>query len=118
MTRTISILGSTGSVGRTALRVLRSLGEEFRLRGLACGGNLDLLDAQVGEFGPEVVAVADPGALASDRGRLLRETHPGTRFLGGDEGVEELAGLPVDVLVSAIVGAAGLRPTQIGRAHV
>ncbi|MBN2077362.1 MAG: 1-deoxy-D-xylulose-5-phosphate reductoisomerase [Spirochaetes bacterium] len=114
MSRTISILGSTGSVGRTALRVIRSLGDEYRLHGLACGGNLDLLDEQVGEFRPLVAAVASPGAFESDRGGLLMKKYPGTRFLRGEEGVVELAGEPVDVLVSAIVGAAGLRPTLAG----
>ncbi len=114
MSRTITILGSTGSVGRTSLRVLRSLGGEYRLHGLACGGNLDLLDGQIGEFGPGVVAVADPGALASERGRLLMKKYPGTRFLEGEGGVVAVAAEPVDVLVSAIVGAAGLRPTLAG----
>ncbi len=87
---------------------------EFRVGGLACGGNLDLLDGQIGEFRPDVAVVACPEALASDHYARLRKKYPDTRFLEGEEGVVELAGRRVDVLVSAIVGAAGLRPTLAG----
>ncbi len=50
MVKTISILGSTGSIGESTLRVLRFLKEEFRVHGLACGGNIALLEKQIREF--------------------------------------------------------------------
>jgi len=53
----ITILGSTGSIGVSALRVLRSLGGEFRVRGLSCHRNLGLLEEQLKEFAPEAAAV-------------------------------------------------------------
>ncbi len=119
MSRTLSILGSTGSIGVTTLRVARFLNREFRVYGLACGGNIRLLEEQVREFRPEVVAVASRGAAATGEYRDLVKKFPGTAFLEGEDGVAEMAGHSVDVLVSAIVGAAGLRPTlaSIGAAR-
>ena len=116
MGKTISILGSTGSVGETTLRVLRFMKDEYRVHGLACRGNLDLLDRQIAEFNPAVVAVASGSAGGA---RMLKKKYPGTEFLDDDAGVAELAGREVDTIVSAIVGAAGLRPTlaAIGRAR-
>jgi 1-deoxy-D-xylulose-5-phosphate reductoisomerase len=112
MSRTISILGSTGSIGETTLRVVRFLKDEFRVYGLACGGNIRILEEQIREFRPEVVAVASMEAAATDEYRELGKKFPGTVFLAGEDGVVEMAGRSVDVLVSAIVGAAGLRPTM------
>jgi len=119
MGRTISILGSTGSIGETTLRVLRFLKDEYRTYGIACGANLGLLGRQIAEFRPAVVAVASSAAAASDEYGALKRSHPEVEFLDGDAGVAELAGRSVDVLVSAIVGAAGLGPTLagIGRAR-
>ena len=111
MSRTISILGSTGSIGETTLRVLRFLKDEYRTYGIACGGNLELLGRQIAEFKPAVVAVASSAAASSGEYRSLKRAHPEVEFLDGDGGVAELAGRSVDVLVSAIVGAAGLAPT-------
>jgi 1-deoxy-D-xylulose-5-phosphate reductoisomerase len=111
MSKSISILGSTGSIGETTLRVLRFLKDEYRVRGIACGGNLGLLARQIAEFRPAVVAVASSAAAGSDEYRALKRAHPEVEFLDGDDGVAELAGRSVDVLLSAIVGAAGLRPT-------
>ncbi|HNW27751.1 MAG TPA: 1-deoxy-D-xylulose-5-phosphate reductoisomerase [Spirochaetota bacterium] len=118
MSRTISILGSTGSIGESTLRVVRFLKEEFRVYGLACGGNIALLEKQIREFGPAVVAVGSPDAAASAEYRDLVKKFPDVEFLEGEQGTVELAGRSVDVLVSAIVGAAGLKPTlaSLGKA--
>ncbi|HOT45083.1 MAG TPA: 1-deoxy-D-xylulose-5-phosphate reductoisomerase [Spirochaetota bacterium] len=118
MGRTISILGSTGSIGESTLRVVRFLSKEFSVYGLACGGNIDLLERQIREFGPAVVSVGSPDAAASAEYRELVKKFPGVEFLEGEEGTIELAGRSVDVLVSAIVGAAGLKPTlaSLGKA--
>jgi 1-deoxy-D-xylulose-5-phosphate reductoisomerase len=112
MSKSISILGSTGSIGETTLRVVRFLKDEYSVYGLACRGNLSLLDRQIEEFRPVVVAVESPEAAASGEYLFLKKKYPETRFLEQGDGVVELAGMSVDVLVSAIVGAAGLRPTM------
>jgi 1-deoxy-D-xylulose-5-phosphate reductoisomerase len=111
MNRTISILGSTGSIGETTLRVLRFLKNEYRVHGLACWGNLERLDQQIAEFGPAVAAVGSDEAAGSEEFKRLKKKYPGTELLAGSDAVSELAGRSVDVMVSAIVGAAGLRPT-------
>ncbi|MBN1495620.1 MAG: 1-deoxy-D-xylulose-5-phosphate reductoisomerase, partial [Spirochaetes bacterium] len=119
MSRTLSILGSTGSIGEATLRAARFLKDEVRVYGLACGGNLRLLEEQIREFRPEAVAVASRAAAASGEYRDLGRKFPDVVFLEGDDGVAELAGRRVDILVSAIVGAAGLKPTlaSIGAAR-
>jgi 1-deoxy-D-xylulose-5-phosphate reductoisomerase len=114
MSKTVTILGSTGSIGDTTLRVLRFLKDEYRVYGLSCGGNIGLLDRQIREFGPAAVAVGNGSAVVSEEYRSLKKKYPGMMFYDGEDGVTELAGRPVDVLVSAIVGAAGLRPTLAG----
>jgi 1-deoxy-D-xylulose-5-phosphate reductoisomerase len=114
MGKSVTILGSTGSVGETVLRVLRYLKDEYRVFGLACGGNIGLLDRQISEFRPAAVAVGTIAAAASEQYRSLKRKYPGIEFFENEEGVEELARKNVDVLVSAIVGAAGLRPTLAG----
>ncbi|MFC1669900.1 1-deoxy-D-xylulose-5-phosphate reductoisomerase [Spirochaetota bacterium] len=111
MAKTITILGSTGSIGVSALRVLRSLGDEFRVRGLVCRENLELLEKQVEEFRPDFVAVESTSENLRDDYNKLSKKFPGIEFINGEEGVIEVAGKPVDILLSAIVGAAGLKPT-------
>jgi len=114
MSKIVSILGSTGSVGGTCMRVLRFLKDEYRVYGLTCGENIGELERQIREFRPAAVAVGGASAAASGEYQTLKGKYPDTEFLEGDEGVAELAGRRVDVLVSAIVGAAGLRPTLAG----
>ncbi len=111
MSKTISILGSTGSIGESTLRVVRFLSTEFSVHGLACGGNIALMERQIREFSPAVVAVGSPDAAAFGEFRELRKKFPAVEFLEGEEGIIDMAGRSVDVLVSAIVGAAGLKPT-------
>ncbi|NPV71265.1 MAG: 1-deoxy-D-xylulose-5-phosphate reductoisomerase [Firmicutes bacterium] len=103
----VAVLGSTGSVGRQALDVIRRLGNQFRVVGLAAGHNASLLIEQAGEFAPDLVCVGDEEA-----GRCVREAVPGcTAVHCGSGAVEDLARHPsVDVVVAAIGGFAGLRP--------
>ncbi|HOO71638.1 MAG TPA: 1-deoxy-D-xylulose-5-phosphate reductoisomerase [Spirochaetota bacterium] len=111
MAKTITILGSTGSIGESALRVVSAHPDEFRVYALACRRNIGLLDRQIERFRPKVVAVesADPAVSASlDE---LREKYSGVEFLSGPEGIIEAASRDVDIVLSAIVGAAGLRPS-------
>ncbi|MBN1534143.1 MAG: 1-deoxy-D-xylulose-5-phosphate reductoisomerase [Spirochaetes bacterium] len=111
MAATLTILGSTGSIGESTLRVLRALRGRYSVYGLSCSSNLPLLDRQIGEFAPRAVAVESADAVSSEGYGALMRRHPGVEFLEGPGGVIELAGRKADLVVSAIVGAAGLRPT-------
>ncbi|GAB4344215.1 MAG: 1-deoxy-D-xylulose-5-phosphate reductoisomerase [Desulfobulbaceae bacterium] len=106
----LSLLGSTGSIGRNVLAVVRSFPDRFRVAGLAAGTSIDELARQVEEFAPRVVSVADE-ELA---GQLAEKLPPGSecRILWGMEGNREVATLPETAMtVTAVVGAVGLLPT-------
>ncbi len=105
-TRRIVVLGSTGSVGRQTLEVVRAMPERFRVVGLSGHSKWELLASQVEEFGPDVVAMTDP-----DRVDRLATCLNGcaVRMLAGPEGLSRLAGWETaDVIVSAVSGGAGL----------
>ncbi len=108
--KNIAILGSTGSIGRNVLEVVRQYPGRFRVLGLAAGRNLALLKEQVEAFRPELVSVASETELAELRRLLARDWHH--RLVCGQPGAEWVAALAgVEMVVSAIVGAAGLPPT-------
>lgn len=103
----ISVLGSTGSIGRATLEVVSRHPDKFRVIGLAAKDNVRLLESQMREFKPEVIAVFDETAAEE-----LRMKNPHTEILTGEQGVIEAATLgDADMVVSAIVGSAGLMPT-------
>ncbi len=105
----LSLLGSTGSIGRNTLELVRQFPDHFRVAGLAAGYQIDLLAEQLLEFRPECVSVADP-LLADQLGQRLPLNHR-PRILSGIEGLCTVAALPgVDMVVSAVVGAVGLLP--------
>lgn len=104
----LAILGSTGSIGTSALAVVRRHPEHFRVTALATNGNVDALADQVEEFRPSVAVVA---ASHVDR---IPDSTPVTRWVRGREALVELAGRDdVDVVVNSVVGAAGLEPTIV-----
>lgn len=106
MTRLV-ILGSTGSIGRAALEVAESLGD-VRVTGLAVRASADALLAQVMRWRPRAVAIED----AAGAGRLEAALPAGTTLFGGPDAATELAAMPeADIVLVAVVGAAGLRPT-------
>jgi len=107
--RTIAILGSTGSVGVTTLDVVSRFRDRFRVAALGAGRNIDLLAAQVRSFAPELVAVADEASAQ----RLRERLGPATPcIMIGLEGAVAVATHPsAELVVSAMVGALGLRPT-------
>lgn len=107
MTKTISILGSTGSIGRQTLDVVDQLG--VRVAALTCGSKLDLMIEQCRKYRP-VLAVMATEQLAS----RLREALDGqeTEVLWGKEGLLKAAALPeADTVITAVVGMMGLEPT-------
>ena len=105
----ISILGSTGSVGTSTLEVIARHPARFQVVGLAAGRNLERLEAQIRQFQPEIVSVADAAGAAELR-RLIGGSKP--EIVYGTEGAIGVATAPgVDLVVSAFVGALGLLPT-------
>ena len=104
----LALLGSTGSIGRSTLDVVSAFPEEFGVKSLAAGRNVDLLAEQVARYRPECVAVADESIAREVQQRIGGEI----RVLHGPEGLIEAATWPgVNMVVSSIVGAAGLAPT-------
>ena len=110
----ISLLGSTGSIGRQTLAVVEELAGQFEVIGLAAGSSLALLADQIACHRPKIVSVAsEDGALelrAALKQRGILAPHP--EILFGAEGIERVATHPdADTVVSAVVGVAGLHAT-------
>jgi len=106
--RQITLLGSTGSIGTSTLEVLHHLNDRFSVSGLSTNGNIGLLEEQVFRFNPPAVAVLDTGKAELLRRRIGSRTE----VLAGEEGLLDLATREEpDVLLNALVGFAGLRPT-------
>lgn len=103
------MLGSTGSIGTSTLDVVRHLPERLHVVGLACHAKWEQLADQCRAFEPRIAVLTDPAAFeAADRSFFPK----GTELLYGDAGVRRLASdSEVDVVVSAVVGAAGLSGT-------
>ena len=107
--KNIAILGSTGSIGTTTLDVVERFNDNFAVTGLAAGSNLALLTGQIKKFKPKIVSIK-----TREESRKL-EAHlipPSPRIVYGQEGAEEVARFEEnDIVVSAITGIEGLRPT-------
>ncbi len=107
MRRTLSILGSSGSIGQQTLKVAETCGH--KVAAITVNRNVELAEAQARKFSPQLVAVVDEKAAADLRVRLA-DTEVQVR--SGPEGLLEAAALPkADTVVTAIVGVAGLKPT-------
>lgn len=100
--KSITILGSTGSIGKNALKV----SDGFNVVGLTAGSNVDLLIDQAIKFRPKYVAIAEEKFY-----KKLKDELPFCEVYAGIDGVVEVASIPVDISISAIVGIAGLLPT-------
>lgn len=116
--RSLTILGSTGSIGISTLKVVRAFPSEFVIKGFACRGNLAELRNQIAEFSPEAVAVVSEEAYRSNEYSALKKNFPSVTFFEGEEGLLEFAKRDADILVSAIVGSAGLKPTLAALPHI
>ncbi len=109
MTKRLGILGSTGSVGVSTLKIVEEFPDRWKVEQLAAGRNTELLAEQVRRFRPRAVSVMDERAAADLRARLGGEP---VEIHAGPTGAVRMASSPgVDVVVSAFVGASGLLPT-------
>lgn len=107
----IAILGSTGSIGTQTLDVVRANGD-IEVLGISAGRNVKLLEEQAREFHPQLIAVWEEAA-AKDLAVRLKDTD--IKIVSGMEGLLELAHMPeVEILVTAVVGMIGIRPTMEG----
>ena len=105
--KNVVLLGSTGSIGTSAIKVAEDLPDRIRLIGLAAGGNAELLVKQTLKHRPEAISINDP-AKARALETMLGTT---TRVYSGEPGLVKLATLPAaDIVLIAIVGTAGLQP--------
>ena len=107
--KNLVILGSTGSIGTQTLDIVRQHGDEFKVLALAAGSNTELIEKQIREFKPEAAVLYDSEA-AGDLKERVRDTS--CRVLSGMEGLIEAAELDgADIVVGAMVGMIGIRPT-------
>ena len=105
--KNIAILGSTGSIGRQSLDVVRAHRSEFSVSSLTCGLNIELFREQLKEFKPALAVCAQK----DDAERLAAE-FPGIRFLYGSEGILEAAvSSDAQMVVNSLLGMMGIRPT-------
>ena len=106
--KNIAILGSTGSIGTQTLEIVRE-NKDLRVVGLSAGKNVDLLERQIREFNPLIAVMGDDKAAEDLRTRV--KDMP-VRVLSGMDGMIEMSVMPeAEVLVTAIVGMIGIRPT-------
>jgi 1-deoxy-D-xylulose-5-phosphate reductoisomerase len=109
--KNIAILGSTGSIGVSSLDVIVKNPTRYRVLALSAGKNLKLLKEQIDRFNPEIVSVLNRD-YADQLIDMLKHSPSGTKVVWGEEGYREVASLNrVHMVISAIVGAAGLLPT-------
>jgi 1-deoxy-D-xylulose-5-phosphate reductoisomerase len=109
MPERIALLGSTGSIGTQALDIISKYPDRFQVEVLVAGNNIDLLIEQAHKFQPDSVVIAN-----SDHYRLLKDSlqYTNIKVYSGNDAVEQVvASSSVDVVIAAIVGYSGVRPT-------
>ncbi|MCK4767771.1 MAG: 1-deoxy-D-xylulose-5-phosphate reductoisomerase, partial [Desulfobacula sp.] len=105
----LSILGSTGSIGTSALNIVRMHPDRFQVKALTAANNIDFFSKQIDEFKPELVAVFDE-KKALELSRALKGSNR-PEILFGETGFNEAASYgDCDMVLLAMVGAAGLKP--------
>lgn len=100
----VSILGSTGSIGRQGIEVIKSSGA--KVTAMACGSNIELLSEQIEELNPELVSVA-----YEEDAKLLANKYSDVEVMWGREGLIAVAESEADILLNGIMGMVGLEPT-------
>ncbi|MDA5193772.1 1-deoxy-D-xylulose-5-phosphate reductoisomerase [Govanella unica] len=106
--RTVSVFGATGSIGCNTLDLVRRNPDAYRIEALTAYRNLDLLIAQALEFRPHLAVIGDASHYSALKAALAGT---GIEVAAGDQAVVDAADRPVDLVMAAIVGAAGLEPT-------
>lgn len=106
---TVSILGATGSIGRSTIDLLLQHPDRFRIGALVAGRDADALAKLAGNLSPDFVALADDSAGPALKSAL---GHTGIPHGAGESAVLEAVSRPADIVVAAVSGAAGLRPTH------
>ena len=105
--KNVVLLGSTGSIGTSTVKVAEDLPGRIRLIGLGAGNNIDLLAEQVRKHQPKAISIFDPKKISELRAGIANATD----IYSGDEGLLKLATMPeADIVLIAIVGTAGLQP--------
>ncbi len=105
--KNVVLLGSTGSIGTSTVKVAEDLPDRIRLLGFAAGNNADLLLKQARKHRPDAISIADPAKAKEIQGGLGFST----KIYSGSDGLMKLATLPgADIVLIAIVGTAGLQP--------
>ncbi len=102
----ILILGSTGSIGKQTLDIVRENPEKFSVAALTCGIRVSDLEEQIKEFSPEAVCVGDEEAAPR-----IKEAFPKVKVYTGAGGLKEIAKIDCDIVVNALMGISGLAPT-------
>ena len=105
--KTISIFGSTGSIGATTLEIIRENKEKFDVKVLTANKNIDDLILLANEFNPEAICFEKESDLEKIKNEINAEK---IDYYIGDEGLLECAKIGVDIVIAGIVGLAGLRP--------
>ncbi|NCJ05565.1 1-deoxy-D-xylulose-5-phosphate reductoisomerase [Synechococcales cyanobacterium C] len=109
--KAITLLGSTGSIGTQTLDIVSQYPDQFQIVGLAAGRNLSLLIKQIRQFRPQIVAIADEQQLP-DLQAAIADLEVSPQLVAGQGGVVEVAAYGnAEVVVTGIVGCAGLLPT-------
>ncbi len=102
----VIVLGSTGSIGKSTLDILRRQRDDFNLVGISAYSNADSIEEQVEDFEPEYISVVNKESSL----RLKKKLNSKCTLLEGEEGLAELASKPCDILVLGITGLAALKP--------
>jgi 1-deoxy-D-xylulose-5-phosphate reductoisomerase len=115
--KNLTIIGSTGSIGRNTLRVVEHLPDRFRVFALAANSAVEKLAEQTAAFRPSVVAVTDSGRLEEFRRHCRDRGITVPELVTGEDGLRQITtAAEVDIVMSAAVGAAGLLPTYCAAA--
>ena len=109
--KSITLLGSTGSIGTQTLDIVAGHPDKFQIVGLAAGRNVAMLASQIRQFNPAIAAICDEEKLPSLQ-EAIQDIHPQPILLGGESGIIEVARYgDAQTVVTGIVGCAGLLPT-------
>lgn len=102
----IIILGSTGSIGQSTLDVVRDNRDKFKVVGLSCNSNIDILRKQILEFHPEIVSIAN-----EEKSKEIKREFSDVEVLTGESANIEIVKTSADMVVNALMGISGLLPT-------